>query len=77
MRDIDVIGLLAIGTRTDAAKACLAGNDTGCFTTEQYQQAYDRICKRDLGWPAGLAERHLRSIPNVVQEASPGIWRAV
>lgn len=88
--DDDFVGRLlfeAIGrpTREAAVRACLAGNDTQCFTTAQYRAAYDRIRKAEweqtsgpgayigLEWSPGLAEMHLQT-SGKVREVSPGVW---
>ncbi len=66
--------------RESAVKRLLAGNDTGCFTTEQYQRAYDaetaEVFKTGLvlPWPDGAAEKHLRSLADLIREVRPGVW---
>lgn len=72
---------LARSMRASVARALLAGNDVGCFTTEQYQAAYDRLfpltaVAREVKWSHTSPERHLRSIPHVVREVAPGVWAA-
>ena len=84
--DAAFVGMLCDLFRGDAAESLLVGNDTGCFTTEQYKRAYEeRTWKRTLRgaageamtWWDGIAEMHLRSIPHVVVEVSPGVWAGV
>lgn len=84
MKKIDaeeLLGLLALDTRAKVARSLLAGNDTGCFTTEQYKAAYEQqawTIPNKLPWVmedgSCLAVSHLRSIPQVVREVSPGVW---
>lgn len=87
----DFVGRLlfeAVGRprRAAAVRACLAGNDTQCFTTQLYRDAYDRIGRAEAAtrfkcayvppdWTAGggLAEMHLRT-SGLVVETSPGVW---
>jgi hypothetical protein len=76
--------MMAKTLRLGAAESLLAGNDVGCFSTEQYQKAYDRQaakagCPARLAcqWRLGLVEMHLRSIPELVREVRPGVWASV
>lgn len=72
-----------IPLRRSIVRSLLAGNDTQCFTTEQYKAAYEketqRISKTSLPvmWDAipGGAARHLQST-GLVEEVETGIWRA-
>ena len=72
-----------IPLRRSIVRSLLAGNDTQCFTTEQYMRAYEketnRICKTSLPvmWDAipGGAAMHLQST-GLVEEVEAGIWRA-
>lgn len=92
MADIDVEQLIVdLGRyqRRKTVKALLAGNDTGCFTTDQYIDAYARLNwgkdeeagRRCLRWPMDggemLAVVHLRDLPKLVREVSPGVWASV
>lgn len=74
-------GSLALAMRASIARGLLAGNDTGCFSTEQYATAYHR--RHPVGdltpeqlWHYVTPESHLKSIPNVVREVAPGVWAA-
>jgi hypothetical protein len=65
--------------RRKVVAALLAGNNTCCFTTEQYVQEYvrqnrigDPYTENWLKWIGSLAEKHLRSVG--CQEVKPGIW---
>jgi hypothetical protein len=79
------IGMLARAARSEIAHMLLSGNDTGCFTTEQYRIAYERKNLRHLFskdklpllWQYVSPEDALRSIPGVVREVGPGVWAAV
>lgn len=85
LADFALVSMMARAFRQGAVEKCLAGNDTGCFTTEQYQKAYDAEGDRTFSktapvvsrWSPGLAETHLRSMPDMVREVSPGVWGAV
>jgi hypothetical protein len=73
-----LLGELSQDIRCRAVRSLLAGNDTGCFTTEQYQAAYSRESNRAFGvgeyrWCDGLADMHLRGT-KLVREVSPGVW---
>jgi hypothetical protein len=80
--DWALIGLMARAARAEVARSLLAGNDTGCFSTEQYRVAYERKNlahlfepdKLPLLWSALGPDGHLRSIPGEVREVSPGVW---
>lgn len=74
-------GAIARGIRSEIAKGLLRGNDTCCFTTEQYKAAYNRRLDKYLPdvsdehrWFYITPEAHLRSIPRVVREVAPGVW---
>lgn len=64
-------------------RSLLAGNDAGCFDTEQYRQAWRAYLKRRLlrdapaepAMPVANAESHLRAC-GLVREVSPGVWVA-
>jgi hypothetical protein len=80
-----IFGLLALDIRKRVAKSLLAGNDTGCFTTEQYKTHYCNTAWKTapptvVRWQTNagtcLAVEHLRSIPETVREVSPGVWAA-
>ncbi len=73
----ELMGLLVMHCRRKTIKTLLAGNDTQCFTTQQYLDTYIRViykgdkkCLMDLS----LAETHLKSLGNQVREVKPGIW---
>lgn len=72
---------LALSTRVSVARKLLSGNDTGCFSTEQYRIAYEAqtpmggITSEQL-WFYITPESHLRSIPQAVREVAPGVWAA-
>lgn len=73
--------LAAQAMRAEIACRLLAGNDTGCFSTEQYRQAYESrypiagVTSEQL-WAYITPDSHLRSIPQAVREVAPGIWAA-
>ena len=84
--DVDkLMKLLSLKIRKDAIKALLAGNDTQCFTTQQYREAYcrqgcmngttpdffDRVIGHD--W----ARNNLKELPSLVKEVKPDVWAAV
>ena len=74
---IDALGLYQ---RRKVVKALLAGNDTQCFTTQQYAEAYHHIAHRAdpvhkerwIAWIAKLTPKHMASIGMV--EVKPGVW---
>lgn len=83
MPDNEFMGLMAglgMYQRRKVVKSLLAGNDTQCFTTEQYLDRYVKLCNSGddrtmtgLGpHRLSLAEKHLRSLPLV--EVQPGVW---
>ena len=87
MADSDTIDLdslieqLHISLRERTIRGLLVGNDTGCFTVEQYTDAYLKHQKVDDQYKdgfrrwflSGLAERHLNGSPSV-QAVKPGVW---
>ncbi len=83
-QDLDIDALLhelSMQLRRKVVKSLLAGNDTCCFTVEQYVTAWQQIVDKGkpplpLGWP-GLAVRHLGSLPHQVREVRPGVWAAI
>lgn len=72
----ELFGLLAMDCRKKVVGSLLAGNDAGCFSTEQYLAAYVRDI--DKGFPGimdvELARKHLRSLPEYVREVRPDVW---
>ncbi len=83
MTDAEFNGLIAqlgMASRRKVVRSLLAGNDTQCFTTQQYAEAYHRIChQNDMahrdGWICYLIElapKHLRSVG--MREVKPGLW---
>lgn len=66
--------------KLDVVRTLLSGNDTGCFTSEQYLKLWkerrrvEELLLHDY-IPPDLAEAHLRSLADVVEEVSPGVWR--
>jgi hypothetical protein len=80
-----LLGIIARAFREGAVRRCLSGNDTGCFTVEDYMRAYDGTerRKKDIAECHGLtlsrelAVRHLQSLPDLVREVKPGTWSAV
>jgi len=75
--------------RLATVRQLLRGNDTCCFTSDQYRDTYLKMFpyraftpekSRELWEGDGVltvAEKHLRSIPWVVREVSPGVWGPV
>ncbi len=75
--------------RMKAVRSLLVGNDTQCFTTEQYRQAYmtcnplpERekillcIPREELFTAAG-ARKHLTALFDVVREVQSNLWTMV
>ena len=71
--------------REHTVNALLSGNDTGCFTEDQYREEYimanswNRLGEdimRKL-WTPDRSAMHLRSLPDLVREVRPGVWAAV
>jgi len=80
--DLDeLIKQLHVSLRERTIRRLLAGNDTGCFTVEQYTDSYLTHQRIDEQYKAGfrrwflsgLAERHLNESPSV-REVKPGVW---
>ena len=75
-----LMGEYALHCRRRAVKSLLVGNDTQCFTTQQYIERYVKQChKEDNQYRKGfvelvtdVAEMHLRSVGMV--EVKPGVW---
>lgn len=67
---------LGMHCRREVVRTLLAGNDTQCFTTQQYLDAYIHVinkgqrCLMDLE----LAKHHLQSLDGKVREVKPGVW---
>ena len=76
----ELVRALGMSNRRAVVKALLAGNDTQCFTDQQYAEAYHSICHRgDLAhrdgwikWLTKLAPQHLLSVG--MRQVSPGVW---
>lgn len=73
----ELFGLLAMDVRRRTVKYLLAGNDTQCFTTQQYLDTYIR--EIDKGMPSimdlELARKHLVSLAgDGVKEVRPDVW---
>ena len=75
---------LYVYSRERTIRGLLTGNDTGCFTTEQYTDAHladkkvdDKYRDGFRRWFQGeqLGEKHLRDSPSV-REVCPGLWAA-
>ena len=82
--DLDVlIRELGLHQRRKVVEALLTGNDVQCFSTEQYAEAYHRICHNDYpahrdGWIRylrGLTPQHMRSVG--MTEVRPGVWAKI
>lgn len=85
MMDLDFGSLVAdlgLHQRRKVVSALLAGNDTQCFSTQQYAAAYHRVAHNDdpkhrerwIEWLVKLAPKHLQSLG--MREVSPGVWAA-
>ena len=71
----------------EAVQSILAGNDTGCFTTDQYEAAWYRVEERhfperepldlDRALGEGWGRTHLGWFPDLVQEVAPDVWSYV
>ena len=76
-----LIGELGMYHRRLTVCSLLEGNDTCCFTTEQYKQAYEKVGKSPPWiWKmrgGNLARHHLRSIPELVRELGNDLWAGV
>lgn len=59
-------------------RSLLRGNDTQCFTTEQYEQEWIRKYSHEIG-SVKLARMHLElpAIRKMVKEVSPNVWSAI
>lgn len=80
---------LALKYRREAAESLLIGNDTGCFTTEQYRIRFIELENKRFNLSRQLTLGAydkifgpnwtwdwLESIPETVREVSPDIWAA-
>lgn len=67
--------LLSMRYRRKVVRSLMAGNDVGCFTTQQYLNAWNRIVEKGRAsiMDLALAERHLRSLRRV-REVRAGVW---
>lgn len=83
--DLSFVSLLARADRQSVVESLLAGNDSGCFTTEMYRQAKIGQHKR-IGPEARFPEKvitpercrgHLQSLPDVVREVAPDEWQYI
>ena len=71
---------LGLHQRRKVVSDLLVGNDTQCFSTEQYAEAYHRICHNNnpahrdgwIKWLVKLTPTHMESIGMI--EVRPGIW---
>jgi len=72
-----VVGFIAMSIRVAVVQKLLAGNDSCCFTTDQYKAAYREHVGWDTCWTYKSAEAHLRSVSELVNEVRPGLWMAV
>ena len=83
---LDLDGLvrqLGLHQRRKVVEFLLAGNDTQCFSTNQYAEAYHRICCNDdpahkenwLKYLMSLTPAHMRSVG--MTEVRPGVWARV
>lgn len=81
-------GFVAAFARADrqaTVESLLAGNDSGCFTTEMYRRAkvgtYERIgpTAKYAGQciTVELCRTHLRSMPDLVREVAPDEWQYI
>jgi hypothetical protein len=83
MTDKDFNGLmrqLGMHQRRKVVRSLMTGNDAQCFTTQQYAEAYHRICHRNrpegrewwIKYLTELTPMHLKSVGMV--EVSPNVW---
>lgn len=79
MTDEELLRLIAMALTDEIVRELLAGNDTCCFTTQQYEQAridkYQKKYKIDV-WdyaPEGWARRHLEMLRSL-REVKPDVW---
>ena len=76
----NLMAQLGMEQRRKVVNSLLSGNDTQCFTTEQYAIAYHKICHNNdpsykdgwIKWLVKLAPKHLMSVGMV--EVKDGIW---
>ena len=66
--------------RVGLVRKLLAGNDTQCFSTEQYRESYSKSTwgngvERMIDH--GLARAHLLGLPDVVEELKPDVLRRI
>lgn len=80
---------LALKYRREAVNSLLIGNDTGCFTTEQYRVRFIELENKrftlskqltldayDKVFGPDWAWDWLESIPETVREVLPDVWTA-
>jgi hypothetical protein len=76
----ELLGMYAMQKRREAVASLMAGNDTQCFTTEQYVDRYiEQDGRLEAEFRAGhrrlireLASMHLRSVG--AREVKPDLW---
>ncbi len=74
----DLMHQLYLQNRRKVIRHLLTGNDTQCFTTEEYMEAWHKVIHHGKGTRIlylELAQRHLRTAPHLVREVGPGLWR--
>lgn len=79
MTDAELRHLIATALTGEIVRGLLAGNDTCCFTTQQYGEARVKTCLekyklnvRDYA-PPGWERRHLLLL-NWIKEVKPDVW---
>lgn len=83
--DLGFVAALARADRQAVVESLLAGNDSGCFTTEMYRQAKHGQYKRVAPWATRapeivtveLCRTHLLSMPDLVREVAPDEWQFI
>lgn len=81
---VQMLGDTALDLRRRAVSKLLAGNDTQCFSEEQYMQVYkeltDKVFNCTIDTPTLFTHQgvvmHLEST-KMVRQVKPGIWVAV
>ncbi len=78
----DIFRRLGMSNRRKVVESLLTGNDVQCFTTQQYAEAYHRICHRSdditaqdgrwVQWLTEIAPKHLKSVG--MREIKPDLW---
>jgi hypothetical protein len=77
--DSSLLGMIRRAARQETVSRLMAGNDAGCFTTQQYLETYCRQDNTGMAakvMNAGTAAGHLADMvrDGLLTEVRPGVW---